>query len=73
MRGTGPTVRTAVENGVAIVTLDRVHANAINDELVDDLLDAYHAAEEDPSVGERRSADIEHRTSNMEHRMGGAA
>jgi len=51
VRGTGPTVRTAVENGVAILTLDRIHANAINDALVDDLLDAYHAAEEDPAVG----------------------
>lgn len=51
MRGTGPAVRTVVENGMAILTLDRPHGNAINDALVDALLDAYRAAEEDPEVG----------------------
>lgn len=44
-------MRTVLENGMAILTLDRPHGNAINDELVDALLDAYRACEENPEVG----------------------
>lgn len=46
-----PAVSTTNDRGVAVVTLDRAHGNAINDALVDGLLRAFHDCEEDPAIG----------------------
>ena len=48
MRENEPTVRTEIDDGVAILTLDRSHGNAINDAMVSGLLDAFHMCEDDP-------------------------
>lgn len=45
-----PAVTWSVENGVAVVTMARAHANAINDDLVEGLITAFHDAEDDPDV-----------------------
>ena len=51
MSQTRPAVSTTIDGGVAVVTLDRAHGNAINGALVDGLLAAFRDCEENPAVG----------------------
>lgn len=50
MSGTGPAVTWTKDEGVATVTIARVHGNAIDGSVVDGLLDAYHVCGEDPEI-----------------------
>ena len=44
------TLKVVVEEGLAILRLDRQHGNAINDALVDELMAACQEADTDPQV-----------------------
>lgn len=50
MAAPDPAVTSKVEDGVAVVTLSREHANAIDDGLVEGLIGAFHEAEDDPAI-----------------------